>query len=189
MKIGILGGTFNPVHNGHIYIAEKVIDIMKLDLLYMVPSGKPPHKSKNLSYSTRCELLKKSISGHQKIKVSNLDSPEFGTSYTLNLLKRFEENISFTELFFVIGEDNISELNKWYHIDELLMKYKFVVLSRNCAGIRNEDATEIAKKLHFIDVPTCDISSTEIRNLLKAGKSIEHLVPKAVNDYFIYNHE
>ncbi len=189
MKLGILGGTFNPVHNGHIYIAEQVINYMSLDLLYMVPSGSPPHKSQCLSYEVRCELLRKSIENSGKIRISYLDSPDFGTSYTLNLLKRFEEEKPSAEIFFIIGEDNVSELYRWYKIDEILKKYKFVVLTRNYKAEKEDQRNSITEKLNYVDIPPYDVSSSEIRNLLRNNKSIEHLVPKAVNDYYINKYE
>ncbi len=180
-RIGILGGTFNPLHIGHLAIAEVAQERMALDKVVFVPSCRPPHKRiVNLaSEKDRWEMLRLSIKHNPKFEISDFEIKKGGKSYTIDTVRYFQQQYGADDkLFFIVGGDSAAQLHTWKEIDEILKIVSFVVVNRpghdNCTP-------NIAH--HSVVMPGIDISSSYIRRLIAQGKSIKYLVPDEVFRY------
>lgn len=182
-KIGILGGTFNPVHTGHLLLAEGIREGLNLDSVLFIPSFMPPHKKsvKLASAKDRLALVRLAIKGNPYFKVSTIEIKRGGKSYsadTLEGLHKFFKNNA--EFFFIIGSDNVSELKKWKSIDRLMKLCSIVTAVRPGYKIK-------FPKVKVVDIPTLPVSSTDIRQLVNQGKTIKYLVPETVRKYILKN--
>jgi nicotinate-nucleotide adenylyltransferase len=182
-RIGVFGGTFNPIHNGHITIAEAALKSLKLDKIIFVPSNIPPHKSNGdiAKPRDRLNMVKLATEYNEDFEVSDLEIKRKGMSYTIDTIRELKNRFSDDdEFYFVIGSDSIPELKKWKDINNLLKIIKFVVVNR--PGYSFKGIPEGALK---IEIEGIGISSSKIRKLLKDKKSIRSLVPEAVEKYII----
>lgn len=180
-KIGILGGTFNPVHLGHLVMAEAARDQLELDRVYFVPSFLPPHKTSVnvVSHKHRLEMVRLALKGNKSFYCSDIEIKRKGKSYTIDTIKQFQNKFGAKEKFyFLLGEDGCEGLAKWKNINELKKLVNFVVVSRPGVSKRK---TAIPVKL--VNIPGLDVSSSHIRHLIKTRHSIKYLVPKAVEKY------
>ncbi|HHI87715.1 MAG TPA: nicotinate (nicotinamide) nucleotide adenylyltransferase [Candidatus Cloacimonetes bacterium] len=186
MRLGVLGGTFDPIHFGHIRMAEFCLDVLNLDKIFLIPAGNPPHKKPVAPYEKRVRMMHLAIEDRPIFEIKELEKIEQAKNYTYTYytLKRLSEEHPDDELFFLMGEDNVSEINCWYRYEELLNMAQFVILSRE-----NSDGKKLHMndKLRYIPMPVIDISSKEIRNRLMNGKKIEGLVPEVVKNYILEN--
>lgn len=181
VKIGILGGTFDPVHNGHIYLAKKVCVKLRLDKIIFIPSYLPPHKKgvKVTSARHRFNMLKLAIQGNKKFKISDMEIKRKGRSYSVETLRRLRKRYgAAAELFFITGSDSLKELNKWKNLKEILTLCRFVVVER--PGFK---ASKHPKGSIFLKISAKDISATEIRSKIGANKPLNRLMPAAVETY------
>lgn len=185
-RIGILGGTFNPLHIGHLAIAEVAQEKMDLDRVIFVPTAQPPHKRilHLASAQHRLEMVRLSIQNNPKFEVSDYEVKKGGKSYTIDTVEYFREKFGHeAKLFFILGGDAAAQLHTWRQIDDLIQKISFVVVNRP----GNDDcAPEIPH--HSISMPGLDIASSYIRKRIHQGKSIKYLVPEEVFRY-IEKHE
>ncbi|WP_268912963.1 nicotinate-nucleotide adenylyltransferase [Lentilactobacillus sp. SPB1-3] len=182
-KIGLLGGTFNPIHNGHLIIAEQVIDQLGLDEIRFMPDFMPPHVDKKLAIDAkdRVTMINGSIRDNPHFAIEMEEIARGGTSYsydTLVALKRRNPNY---EYYFIIGGDMVEYLPKWHKIDELAKLVTFVGVKRS--GYKTTSKYPII----WVDVPFIDISSTLIRSKVRANHSIRYLVPTRVEKYIREN--
>lgn len=177
-KIGVLGGSFNPVHNGHIAIAKHLLAGDFVNEVWFMPCGNPPHKKGLLAFDVRYKMLELAVNGLKNVFVKKYDNYNNEKSYTLNLMKRLNAKYSFYNFYFVIGDDNVFSLPSWYKWRELLLYAKFLVLSRKTEN--NWQSLDYANALTKVNMPLVDVSSTEIRTRLLNDKSIEDLVPIAI---------
>ncbi|MEZ0536151.1 nicotinate (nicotinamide) nucleotide adenylyltransferase [Caldicellulosiruptoraceae bacterium PP1] len=186
LKIAILGGTFNPIHIGHLIIGQYVINKTDIQKVIFLPNGIAPHKANIVSSEDRLKMVELSIEENDKFIVSDYEIKKTTKSYTIETLKYFKEY--YQEVYFIIGSDNLYEVKNWYKSEQLLKENKFIVLPR----IREKDTiidkiNELTKDYNtdflFIDMPIIDISSSEIRELIKQRKSIKYLVHWKVEDY------
>jgi nicotinate-nucleotide adenylyltransferase len=182
MKIAILGGSFNPIHNGHIEIARIVYNKLKPSLFFFVPTYKHPLKSNVafLPYSQRYYLIEKALTNYPRFQVSNLDKTKNNLSYTTDLIKRFQKKYPNGEFYFIIGADNVYELKLWHNYKWLLDNVKFVVLTRK-TNIK-ENMPDYAKDFIFYHIKPINISSTMIRERIKKGEPITNLVPRNIEN-------
>jgi len=200
-RIGILGGTFNPPHFGHLKIAKKAIEILKLDELIFMPTGIPTLPKKDLLPSkNRVEMLNLLIKFSPKFSISEYEikkAKRGKKSYTLETIKYLKRKFKNVKFFWIIGEDSLCEIamNKWKHNSKILDLMKFVVFSRKKPfSIKNlpkkykEKAKELLKKVIYIKNTNIPISATEIREKVKKGKSIKNLVPKEIENYIKIHH-
>jgi nicotinate-nucleotide adenylyltransferase len=213
-RLGILGGTFNPVHYGHLAAADEVRGRLKLDRVLFIPSAIPPHKPKEEVPSAvhRMEMVSLAISGNPCFELSDIEIRRGGRSYTIDTIAALRRYHPEAELFFITGLDSFLEIQTWNHWDKLMALCEFVVLSR--PGYRFADLSRIdfmrpaAGELAGLDggeriqsivrsgavtvflemIPLYDISSTDIRRRVKEGRSIKYLLPEAVETYII-NHK
>ena len=183
LKVGIYGGTFDPPHNAHINLARFALAKLSLDLIYIVPAK--GHALKNNEGITpaeiRFELVKSAFADEEKIRVSRieLDGPE--TSYTIATLEQFAEyeNLGQTELYYLIGADNMMELHLWKEPDRIFNLATLVVLRR--PGYQSaRQQLPFSGNVEFLDSPHYNISSTEIRERIRTGQTVKHLIPQNV---------
>ena len=188
-RIGILGGTFNPVHNGHLSVALNLVIKLSLDLFYLVPSSNPPHKVKDiLPFEIRKNMLELAIESHPYLRISDLDHTHDKKSYTKHLIERFRKDFTQDELFFIIGADNIPQLSNWYDYRWLLDNINIVAVNRPGQDLSNYSHLEYFKKLTIVETSPVDVSSADIRKKLANNDAISGLVPPAVEEFIKKNH-
>lgn len=182
-KIGILGGTFDPPHLGHLIIANEVLDHLDLDEVKFMPNQEPPHKTRHTGTNAvqRLKMLELAIEGHPKFSLETIELERQGRSFTydtINDLKQIHPGVDF---YFIIGGDMVEYLPNWYRIDELINLVQFVGTNRPHFRL------ETTYPIQYVQVPQVDISSTLIRNRIKAGKSVKYLLPDKVIRYIEEN--
>ncbi len=188
MPIGILGGTFNPIHIGHLIIAEYVRQEYKLDRILFIPNGNPPHKSYKDIINARLRLLliEQAIMDNCHFNSSDIELRYDKVNYTIDTLKTLKSQYSKEELFFIIGTDTLFELDSWKDFADVAKLTNFIVYQR--ASYKNNDVNNRIKELESkygpkifeSKGPYVDISSTLIRNRLSMGLSIKYLVPESI---------
>ncbi len=180
MKIGILGGTFNPVHYGHLILGEQVLGQLKLDRVIFVPTFMPPHKSsKNvISAKDRLKMISLAVKGNPHFAVSDIEIKRQGKSYTVDTLRSIKKKHPHASLYFICGSDLVSEIPSWKDVREIYKLARFVLAKRPGFGKRLT-----GKNFLKIDVAQVDISSSLIRQLVKSCSSIRYLTPGNVAQY------
>lgn len=212
MDIGIFGGSFNPIHIGHLIVAEEVFQQQRLSKVVFIPTGISPHKeSIDLIHSShRYHMVKQAISDNDHFEISDLEIKRSGKSYTIDTVRTFKEIYGEKQnLYLIIGSDMLHEINTWKDIDILSSLCRFVVVNRFPIP-RNEDSHQfhlpLTKEESYnlslmkdeaefknkekkeierlkVMIPFIGISSTEIRGRLRDGRSIRYLVPRCVEEY------
>ena len=180
-RIGILGGTFNPIHVGHLTIAEMVYEQLKLDKVIFVPSNLPPHKSSINVASTqdRYHMVRLAARGNPHFAISDYEIKKGGKSYSVETVSYFRDCYPRgTKLFFIIGNDLLPTLRAWKRIDEILEVVSFVTVNR--PGFKEEKSRI---KVKTITVPGLQTSSSYVRMRITAGKTVKYLVPENVLSY------
>ncbi|MED4225849.1 nicotinate-nucleotide adenylyltransferase [Neobacillus cucumis] len=178
-KVGILGGTFNPPHYGHLLIANEVLSELDLDIIWFMPNHEPPHKKKpdSVKDEERLRMLELAITGNTNFSVQPIELKRTGPSYTVDTMKILNENYPEYQFFFIIGADMIEYLPKWHDIDILVNLVQFVGVERPSYNHQTD------YPVLYIDVPSIDVSSSMIRDRVKRGKSVQYLLPDSVIDY------
>jgi len=194
-KIGIMGGTFDPVHIGHLIIAEESRVNFDLDKIIFVPTGEPPHKNlKNVtSAKHRYEMTLLSIMHNPYFYISDIEIKREGLTYTIDTIRYFKKRYPKSEIFFIIGADSLINIDKWKNSEELLRESKFIVAKR--VGIEyslleeriNEINDKYSKIVFSVTTPYIDISSTDIRKRVKNGENIKYYLPLDVEAYIKKN--
>jgi nicotinate-nucleotide adenylyltransferase len=176
MRIGIYGGTFNPVHHGHLILARQALEEFKLDRLVFVPAAESPFKIQNHSAPAgdRLAMLRLATAGEDRFSVDPLEIERGGISYSIDTVKLFCNRDPGAELFFLVGEDNADRLTEWHRFEELKKLVYFVVLSRS-EDFQSPEYPVVQRRI--------EISSTEIRNRVANQESITYLVPESVKHY------
>lgn len=207
MKVGILGGTFNPIHYGHLRAAEEVREKLSLDKIIFIPAGSPPLKSRDLAPEAhRMAMTSKAVLTNPCYEVSDIEISRKGKSYTVDTLRKLKELYPADEFFFIMGVDAFMDLHLWKEPDTLISLADFVVIPRppmELAEAMMSPYLELSKPLacyrhgvlsarlksgraiYFIETALMYISSTEIRWLLRKGRSIKYLLPQEVESYII----
>lgn len=191
MKIGVMGGTFDPIHLGHLATAESVREIFQLDEILFIPAARPPHKAeKNITPEVhRLMMTFLATKSNEKFQVSPMEILREGLSYTVETVNELHKKFgASTELFFIIGADSLRDLPTWYQSKELVKQCHFIATTRpnvevDFASLKKFFGKRGAQKIHQVTTPGIEISSTEIRRRVKAGLSIKYLVPEVVEEY------
>ncbi len=214
MEVGIFGGTFNPIHLGHLIIAEKIRELFALDRLLFITSAIPPHKEEPVINSYhRLNMVELAIESNPYFFTSPLEVNRAGKSYTIDTIKELRDEYGRDHIFyFIIGVDAFRDISTWKNYTRLLKSCKFIVINRpgislknvrrNLSGILadlNLNSKEVCENgqynrinpagydILFLHIPLIDISSTRIRFLAKKGKSFRYQVPEPVERYIIMN--
>lgn len=182
-EVGLMGGTFDPVHNGHVSIAKSFVESGLIDELWILLTPYPPHKKNedHSDYSLRLEMLKNAFEGFSNLKISTIENKLPKPSYTVRTIRYFKKKHPDKRFYFCMGEDSLSQFHNWKKSDEILEECNLLVAHRPEATHEDVDP-EILSKVRFVDHEPVDISSTMIRKRLRAGKSISELVPDKVNE-------
>ncbi|MBS4209041.1 nicotinate-nucleotide adenylyltransferase [Bacillus sp. FJAT-50079] len=178
-NIGILGGTFDPPHLGHLIIANEVMHKLQLDEIHFMPNQEPPHKERvsGTTAKERVAMLERAIAGNDQFFIETLELNRTGPSYTIDTIKILQEMHPNHQYHFIIGADMVEYLPNWYGIDELIHMIDFI-------GVRRPGyAMKSAYSVTEVSIPQIDISSTVIRSRLKHGDSVKYLLPDRVIEY------
>ena len=193
-SIAVLGGSFNPVHYGHLKLAEAAMETGLFSQVLFVPTGTPYHKEQKvlLPFSMRLKLLELAISTYQDFALSAIEGERAGNSYTIDTVRQLMEQNPEHRYSLLIGTDQFLSLRSWHKIEELAKLVHFYIANRNgemkCSTfLQEKDALEkeLSLSCELLSMPAIDISSTEIRNRLKEGASVEGMLPKAVEEYIV----
>jgi len=184
MKIGILGGTFNPVHLGHLILAEEVREKLKLNRLIFVPAYLPPHKDNtDITKATyRLAMVKLATAGNKYFSVSDTEIERDGRSYTIDTIKEFKKIYPRDELYFIIGSDLLNYLDEWKDLGRIIKLVKFIVATRPGYPLER-----IPAYIATIPIRAVDISGFAIRQAIRKNKSFRYLVPESVFSYINKN--
>jgi nicotinate-nucleotide adenylyltransferase len=193
MKLGILGGSFDPVHYGHLLLAECCREACQLDEVWFMPAARPPHKPRNdfTAAEHRVEMLRLAIGGHLALRVSDLEVQRGGTSYTVDTLRQLQETRPHAELFFLMGADSLRDLPTWRAPDRICELATPVVVRRAdweepdfdvLAGVVPPDRLQRIRGFQ-VAMPLIELSSRELRQRVAQGKSIRYRTPRAVEKY------
>lgn len=187
MKIGIFGGTFNPVHFGHLISAQDVLEEYQLDRILFVPSKAPVHKDIQgiVSQDDRLQMVEHAISGNQMFELSGIELNRESPSFTITTVRQIMKENPETEFYLVIGNDSMNEFHTWKDYLELLRLLPIIVMRREEPASVTGDRVDLPGQIHYAQNPFIDISSSRIRKLRKAGRSIRYLVPESVEKYII----
>ncbi|WP_151737608.1 nicotinate-nucleotide adenylyltransferase [Paenibacillus tengchongensis] len=185
MKVGIMGGTFDPLHIGHMLAAESAREAYMLEQVWFMPSHIPPHKhAAGTTGAQRLAMVNSAIAGHPAFRVLDWEVVRGGVSYTIETVRRLQEEYAGIEFYFIIGADMVQYLPKWRDIDELVRRLYFIGVGRPGTPLDLDALPQhIARRVLIADMPQLDISSTMLRSRAAAGKSIRYMVPDAVFDY------
>lgn len=182
-RVGLLGGTFDPPHEGHFSIAKEAMHSLSLDEVWFIPTYEPPHKSVATTDSLhRLEMLRLMIARERYFRVETIELERKGKSYTIDTIDELMHRHLNVKFYFIIGADQVESLHKWYRIDDLLEKIEFVGVER--PGVNWHETIRVKK----LATPKFDIASTTIRKHLKRGETIEHMVHKDVYAYIKEHH-
>lgn len=205
MKIGLFGGTFNPIHYGHLRGAEEVREYFSFDKIIFIPSGIPPLKDSHVIEGYhRLKMTALAIQDNPHFEVSDYEIKLQEPSYTVNTINYFKKLYEGHALWFIIGVDSFLELPRWHKPQELLRMIDFIVMSRpendkvdynleNCEFIENRQSENLfsiknsEKKIYYIRITPLCISSTMLREKMKKNESIRYLLPEQVIDYMEKN--
>jgi nicotinate-nucleotide adenylyltransferase len=178
-KVGILGGTFDPPHYGHLLIANEVLSVLQLDEIWFMPNQEPPHKKKSdlVKNEDRLQMVNLAIEGNSAFKVETIELRREGPSYTVDTMKMLHERSSAQQFYFIIGADMIEYLPKWRDIDVLVNLVQFVGVKRSTYNHQTD------YPVLYVDVPAIDVSSSMIRSRVHEGKTIRYLLPDSVIQY------
>lgn len=188
-----MGGTFDPVHTGHLFIAEAAREAFELDRVIFIPTGYPPHKEacSLTSGQQRINMLQLAVRDHPLFQVSEIEVKRKGTTYTVDTLTELKAVYRRDHLFFIIGGDTLPELRTWRNFEKVAGLCSFIVYHR--PGYDRTDLEQEAQRLkdtykadiHFIEGPYLEISSSGIRKRLAENKTIRYLVPDGVVKYIL----
>lgn len=185
-QLGILGGTFNPPHIGHLIMAQEALDQLELDRVLLLPVSTPPHKEAPVDpgAGVRAELCRLAVEGDDRLDVSLLEVERGGRSFTIDTLRELHDRDPEHALTFIVGGDMALSLPTWHQPEAVLDLARLAVAERQ--GARREDilrcveSLDAAGRIVFFDMPRIDISSSAIRARVAAGRTIRHRVPDAV---------
>ncbi|MFC5405178.1 nicotinate-nucleotide adenylyltransferase [Cohnella soli] len=188
-KIGLLGGTFDPVHNGHLMAAEAAREAAKLDEVWLIPTLVPPHKPQpGTDAASRRRMLEVAVADNDKLRVEDIELMKQGTSYTIDTVTALQERHPDIQFYWIVGSDMLQDLPHWRRIEELVDRVSFIGLERpDQPSDDSELPTFIRRKLNRAGMPPMGISSTDIRRRVKDGRSVRYMLPEPVREYMQRN--
>lgn len=196
-NIGIVGGTFDPIHNGHLLLGTQAYIEYGLDSIWYMPSGQPPHKKNHVitAANFRCDMVRLAIEGRDPFSLSEFETSREGNTYTAQTLKLLKESYPEHVFSFIIGADSLYEIERWYQPDQVLSAVRILAAEREYPKEHLSVDQQISylsgkyfcdiKKLHCKELR---VSSEEIRSMVNKGMSISEFVPKKVEEYIVSHH-
>lgn len=197
MRLGLYGGTFDPIHLGHLILAEQCREAIRLDEVRLIVAGSPPHKPEGrTAVGHRLEMVRIAIAGHPAFNVSDIEANRPGPHYSVETLDAIRRDHPDDELFFLIGADSLADLPTWREPDRIARLATIVVVNR--PGIAEVDPSRLpdfgpgAYPLAWVSIPPIGIASSDLRRRLVEGRSIRYMVPRGVEAYIeaqgLYRH-
>jgi nicotinate-nucleotide adenylyltransferase len=191
MRLGLFGGTFDPVHIGHLILAEQCREQCRLDELWFLPAGTPPHKPAGsvAPGNQRAEMIEFAIAGHPKFSVNRMELSREGRSFTVDTLRQLHSEDPSRELFFLIGADSLADLPLWRDPAGIAELATIVAVNRGdrplpeLAPLRSKLGDRVLDRIQIVAMPGIDLSSTDIRRRVREGKSIRFMTPRACEVY------
>lgn len=183
-RMGILGGTFDPVHMGHLVLAEQAKDELKLSRVFFIPCLSPPHKTqrKLSSVEDRFCMASLAVESNRFFSISDVELKRGGLSYTVDTLRQLKQTYPDADIYFLTGSDVLDEIHTWKDPDEIYNLATIVIAVR--PGFDDFDRkNRFAKKSVLVNITGLDVSSSQIRERIKKGQSIKYLVPSRVEEY------
>ncbi len=195
-SLGIMGGTFNPVHYGHLIAAECARMEFGLDRVIFIPARIPPHKDVTgvLDENLRYTMVEIAVRNNPAFEVSDLELKRAGVSYTVDTIEYYREAYPGSSIFFIMGLDSLFILDTWKDIERLAKMCRFIVVTRPGYNINDEDKLRdrlppaFWRQAEFIPIPGLDISSSDIRKRVSRGKPIRYMLPEDVERFVLENH-
>jgi len=194
MRVGVFGGTFDPIHIGHLVAAEETRVQLSLERVVFVPAGLPPHKLANhiSPVEHRLAMVQLAIASNPYFTVSRVDIDRFGPCYTVDTMELLRDEWGpGTELYFIMGSDSLADILTWHKPERLIRLCRLAVVKRPGYDVDIEELDRllpgIASRVRFINSPLIDVASCDIRRRVREGLSIKYQVPEAVEKY-IYEH-
>jgi len=193
MQVGIFGGTFDPIHLGHLILVEQCRDQAKLDQVLFIPAASPPHKQQQslTPFDRRVEMLSLAISGHAAFRIDELEKERTGPSYTVDTLTQLQSQRPGDSFHFILGSDSLQDLPMWYQPKRILELATLIVMVRADwppfsekqlrDALKLEDA--FALRYQIVEAPLITISSRDIRRRIADGRSVRYMLPRAVEAY------
>jgi nicotinate-nucleotide adenylyltransferase len=189
-RIGILGGTFDPIHVGHLILAEEARDQLGLSVVYFVPAGDPPHKrDRRLApVEDRLQMIERAIASNFAFRASRADADRPGPHYTIEMVHIFQQQLPpGGELYFLMGYDSLAELPCWHQPAELVAACRLVALNRYNVPLDwnylEAALPGIRQRVTLLDMPELEIASHQIQERVRTGRTIRYLVPEEVREY------
>ncbi len=194
-RLGIMGGTFDPIHYGHLVAAEMARSKFNLSKVLFIPSGTPPHKDRSdiSAASLRYEMIERAIQDNPSFDISAIELERKGPSYTVDTLRVLRDLWPEHDLYFITGSDVLREIFSWREVEEILLMTEFIGAARPGFDASDfllkvqQEHPETQGKIHYLEVPALAISSTDIRTRVKDGQPIRYLLPEPVR-LFIQEH-
>lgn len=189
MRIGIFGGAFNPVHNGHLHLAKSYLDELKLDKILFVPTSVPPHKTADglISGEHRINMLRLATKDNKRFEISDIEFWRGGKSYTFDTIKALQSVFPSDKFYLIVGSDQYLYFENWYRADEILRMVTLVTAAREQSEydkmLTFKAENENLKNSLISRFEVLEISSTDIRDRVKNGESISAFVPPGVEQY------
>lgn len=196
-RIGLMGGTFDPIHMGHLVLAEQVRAELELDGIVFVPAGNPPHKDRGAitDGALRCEMVHRAIADNEEFDIYEYEMDRPGPNYSIDTVRAFKaDHPEVSELYFITGADQLMAIETWKDYRALLQEVTFVAATRPGHDLAQMDETiqaltaRLGIVIHRIDIPALAISSSDIRGRVRANRSIRYLVPSDVEGFIRMNH-
>ncbi|HYV39472.1 MAG TPA: nicotinate-nucleotide adenylyltransferase [Gemmataceae bacterium] len=189
MRIGVFGGTFDPVHLGHLILAEQCREQGRLDQVWFVPAARPPHKSEAelTPFAQRVEMLQLAIAGQPAFRVEEIERDRPGPSYTAVTLEELSQRHSEHTWFLLVGGDTVRDLPGWYEPQRIVAVAKLLVMARPGAVMPSTEELQArmgaAVEMQLVDVPMIGVASSDLRHRVREGRSVRYMMPRAVEAY------
>lgn len=194
-RLGIFGGSFDPVHVGHLLLAESCREQCSLDCVWFLPCGQPPHKPQGTLTAgrQRADMLEFAIAGDPRFAVCDIELERDGLSYTVETLRQIHDEAPSRELFFLMGADSLADLPQWREPNAILELATVVAVNRghkpppDLTQLESRLGPTVRQRVRLVTMPAIDISATDLRERVRSGRSLRFRVPRAVEEYIGQN--
>lgn len=196
-KIGIMGGTFDPIHNGHLMLGRQALREYSLDQIWFMPSGQPPHKKDHrvTDAEIRCKMVRLALMGYPDFVFSDFEIKRPGNTYTAQTLALLHQEYPEHQFYFIVGADSLYEIERWYEPERIMSQTILLVAGREYEGAHRSLSNQIqyleskyGAQIYLLHCREMDVSSEEIRSLVSEGRTVRSYVPEPVFTYLKEKH-